>query len=357
MGSGKFADRYFRFKKSLEQCVVNLRMTYSRFVAHQLRKQVVKTKGQKVLTRKLKRRIKKYAKERFGSKGYWPYLAFYAELRGHYVDGWLPYDYFRYVLLPKVNPQSSCEISEQKTFDHKIFGDFTLEPLFVYISGMFLNSDFKQVKTEQVQEFLTAYNDTIIAKEERGTHGKQVKVMHSSEFNPDSIRSDLNYIIQPYVKQYSVLNDLYPDSVNTFRVTSYLGQEGSVKIKSCILRFGVDGSKVDNLSAGGQFIYFDEAGKPSEQAYDTLGLPAGVKHKNTGFTYADFSIPMYNKVIESCKTAHMKYPYVRVIGWDVCVDEKGDPKLLEWNADNPGIHPDDALFGPLWTDDKEILLK
>lgn len=301
--------------------------------------------------------MKKYARNRFGSKGYWPYLAYYAEVRGHYVDGWVPYDYYRYVMLPRVNPQCSCEISEHKTYDHMIFGDFSIKPLCIFVSGMFLDAEFNQIDAEQFMSFLSDYDDFIVVKEERGTHGLQVRMIHSSEFKLDHIDKDLNYIIQPYVKQYSVLNDLYPDSVNTFRVVTYLCPGGSVKVKSSILRFGVDDLKIDNLSAGGQFIYFDETGKPSEQAYDLLGLPTGVKHKNTEFKFSDFSIPMYDEVMEACRTAHMKYPYIRLVGWDVCVDEFGKPKLIEWNADNPGFHPEEALFGPFYMDNAEILLK
>jgi hypothetical protein len=357
MGGGKFENRYFRFEKSVKNGIMKLSMLYSRRAANRLRKQVVQAKGETVLNRKLKGAIKAYSRERFGTKAYWPYLAYYAEIRGEYVDGWIPYDYYRYMMLPKINPQYSCEISEHKTYDHMVFGDFAIRPLYIFVSGMFLDAEFKKVGTEQVMKFLAEYKENIVVKEERGTHGLQVRMIHSSEFKMDSINKNVNYIIQPHVKQYSVINDLYPDSVNTFRVISYLRPDGSVVIKSSILRFGVDGSKIDNLSARGQFIYFDEIGKPSEQAYDLLGLPTGVRHKNTGFKYSDFSIPMYEEVMEACKTAHMRYPYIRLVGWDVCVDEHGKPTLIEWNADNPGFHPEEALFGPFYPDDDEILLK
>ena len=356
MGRVKFENRYFSLVKSVKTGYMKLSMVYSRRKANKLRKQVVQARGEKVLNRKLKGAIKAYSRKRFGTKAYWPYLAYYTEIRGEFVDGWIPYDYYRYVMLPKINPQYSTEISEHKTYDHRLFGDFSIRPLFIFVSGMFLDADFNHIDTEQLMKSLADYKDFIVVKEERGTHGLQVRMIHSSEFKMDSINKDVNYIIQPYVKQYSVISDLYPDSVNTFRVISYLGPDGSVKIKSSILRFGVDGLKIDNLSAGGQFIYFDENGKPSEQAYDLLGLPVGVKHKNTGFRYSDFSIPMYEEVMEACRTAHMKYPYIRLVGWDVCVDEHGKPKLIEWNADNPGFHPEEALFGPFYPEDDEILL-
>lgn len=311
---------------------------------------MVKQKGESVITRQLKKEIKDYAKKRFGSRSYWPYLAYYTELRGKFMEGWLPYDYYRYKILSRINPQHSCEISENKTFDHRIFGDFAIRPLFVFISGMFYDADFTLLEEEKLMEDLAAYKAQIVVKEERSTHGLQVMVMQASEFKAELLRKDLNYVIQPYVKQHESLNALYPQSVNTYRVTTYLRPDGSIIVKAVILRFGVHGSKLDNLSSGGQFIYFDEEGNPCKFAYNLMGLPQGDKHINTGFRFSDLKVPMFQEIKDQCVSAHQLYPYVRIIGWDVCVNEKGEPKLLEWNADNPGFHPDDAIFGPLWAD-------
>ena len=350
MASTKFENRYFRFVASLKRFVDRLTVTYSRMLAHRGRRQVVKHRGGSVISRQVKKEIKAYARERYGSKAYWPYLAYYTELRGEFKRGWLPYDYYRYKILPRINPQHACEISENKTYDHRIFGDFAIRPLFVFISGMFYDAEFKLLEEARIKEILAEYKDTIVVKEERGTHGLQVKVMDASEFAPDMLRKDLNYVIQPYVKQHESLSELYPHSVNTFRVTTYLRPDGTIIVKAVILRFGIDGSKLDNLSSGGQFIYFDEAGNPSRHAYNLMGLVQGEKHVNTGFAFADLKVPMFQEIKEQCVTAHQLYPYVRIIGWDVCVDEHGEPKLLEWNADNPGFHPDDAIFGPLWAE-------
>ncbi len=350
MASSRFENRYFSFMASVRRAMERLTVTYSRILAHRGRRQVVRHKGKRVVTRQVKRQIKAYARERFGSKAYWPYLAYYTELRGEFVKGWLPYDYYRYKILPRINPPHDCEISENKTYDHRIFGDFAIRPLCVLISGLFYDADLNLLDEAKVAEKLAAHKDRIVVKEERGTHGLQVKVMEASEFSTDMLRRDLNYVVQPYVKQYKSLSDLYPHSVNTFRVTTYLRPDGSVIVKGVILRFGINGSTLDNLSSGGQFIYFDEAGNPSRFAYNLMGLVQGERHVNTGFPFAELKVPMFQEIKDQCVTAHQLYPYVRIIGWDVCVDEHGEPKLLEWNADNPGFHPDDAIFGPLWAE-------
>jgi hypothetical protein len=124
-----------------------------------------------------------------------------------------------------------------------------------------------------------------------------------------------------------------------------------------MLRFGVDGIKVDNLSSGGSCIYIDPSGRAAAFGYDYYGVRTGEHHKNTGYRFADLQIPMFHKVREACMGAHGKFPYLRVIGWDVCLDESGEPKLIEWNTDGPSVTWEDALFGPFLKDyDEEEFL-
>jgi len=347
-------DRYCKLERSLKNLFVKLCMVYSRMQAHKYRKEVVKRYGRSVINRQVKKTMKEYARERFGKTSYWPYLALYTEIRGEFIEEWLPVDYYKYVLLPRINPKPSSYLSEHKTFDYRIFGDFAVKPLFLFISGMFLNPDLEVSEDNQVKKFLSDYNNNIVIKEESGCQGKQVSIIHSSEFIPEKLKRNVNYIIQPYIKQYKVLNDLYPESLNTFRVTTYLKDDGSVDIKFVILKFGLDGVKVDNMAAGGHHIYFDISGKPSTFGYDKYGFESGERHKNTGYLYSNVKIPMFNKMIEKCKNAHKKYPYVRLIGWDVCIDDSGEPKLVEWNVDNPGFWIFEAKCGPMWTDDNEV---
>jgi len=353
MGRAEAGSRYFNLVQSLYHYVLKCKMIYSRFEAHKTRREVIKRKGKKVINRQIKRSIKQYAKKRFGSKAYWPYLALYTEIRGQFIEGWLPDDYFRYVLVPQISSASSVHISDYKTFDYQIFGDFALKPLFVYISGIFLNADFEPQKKEQVEQALQEYDAIIVVKEDQGLQGKQVRMIHSSEFKIESLKHGRSYVIQPLVKQYKPINDLYSGSVNTFRVGTFIKNDGSVVVKFAALRFGVDGLKVDNLSAGGQLIYFDTDGKPSNRAYDELGFDMGEQHKNSGYFFADLKVPMFQEVLQACIKAHGKFPYNRFVGWDVCIDASGKPVLLEWNT-NPGFRLFEYIFGPFFPDDDII---
>lgn len=353
MAVAKIKSQYFNLIQSLNNCIVKFKMYYSRYEANKSRRKVIERKGKKVVNRQVKRSIKQYSKKRFGTRAYWPYLALYTESRGQFVEGWLPHDYFRYVLVPQISSASEVGISEYKTYDYQIFGDFALKPLFVFISGMFLTAEFDSVEEEQVKKTLLEYDATIVVKEDRGIQGSQVLIIHSSEFKTETLMPGRGYVIQPYVKQYKVLNDLYSDSVNTLRVTTFIQKDGTVLVKYVVLRFGIDGIKVDNISAGGYFLYFDADGNPSKSAYDKMGLSVGERHKNSGYLFADLKLPMFQEAVNACKSAHKKYPYDRMVGWDVCINDSGKPILLEWNT-NPGFALFESVVGPLFPDDDII---
>jgi len=347
--------KYFQFLKLIDNIVLRLSYLHSRSEARKYRREFLKRNGEKpVLTRQIKKDIKAYCKERFGSAAFWSHLAYLTEINGEFVRGWIPEDYFRYVLEPKLNPTSYVNLGDMRSIDHRRFGDFAIRPLFLRIMNNFYNADFEVVEPDQLRKSLEDYNDTIVVKQEFGWGGKEVRVIHSKKFAPEQLRRGTNYIIQPFIKQHKVLNELYPHSVNTFRVVTFQKKNGSIKVLFTMLRFGVDGIKVDNLTSGGQCIYIDPSGKVAKYGYDYYGVSTGEQHKNTGYRFADLEIPHFHKIGDACIRAHQKYPYLRFIGWDVCLHESGEPKLIEWNTDGPSLTWEDALFGPFFPDDSEF---
>ena len=50
----------------------------------------------------------------------------------------------------------------------------------------------------------------------------------------------------------------------------------------------------------------------------------------------DYQIPSYDRAIEMIKRMHMRLPYLNILGWDVAIEENGNPILIEINT-NPGL--------------------
>ncbi len=66
-----------------------------------------------------------------------------------------------------------------------------------------------------------------------------------------------DYIIQEGVVQHSIMNGIYPLSINTFRIITEYTEEYGVRILFVLLRMGDKGMEVDNASSGGVYIGVD----------------------------------------------------------------------------------------------------
>lgn len=327
---------------------VNTKM--SRNKARAYRKELIERNGKSFVDRQLMKEIKKYCREVLGSESYWPWLALYTELRGEFKRGWMPDDYYRFELLTKMNPERYMGLSDAKILDHKLFNGFTIAPLFFRSNGQFCLKDGTVISKIKLQSMLNNLDDEIIIKPDNGRGGRNIMFKHSSELRLDELPSGTNLLVQRVAKQHEELNKLYPHSVNTFRVLTFIDNGGKVKIKFIFLRFGRDGTRVDNASSGGAWVFIDPKGRIVPPAYETIGLPIGDVHPNTGIKYTDLKLPFLSKVKDFCKEVHRSFPHTRIIGWDVFIDEQGEPKLIEWNANNPILWVPEALFGPFFDD-------
>ncbi|MGI6777074.1 MAG: sugar-transfer associated ATP-grasp domain-containing protein [Acetivibrionales bacterium] len=159
-----------------------------------------------------------------------------------------------------------------------------------------------------------------------------------------------DYIVQEVATQHRVLASIHPESLNTIRVISFLFQ-GEVHISSSILRMGVGGSRLDNISAGGIACPILPDGKLAEKALDNQSK--WVTSHPGGTVFSGIRIPSYERVLETIRRAHKEIPHFRIIGWDFSIDETGCPVLIEYNG-APGMNQ--VSCGPLFGELTESVL-
>lgn len=329
-------------------CKNHVSYKMSRDIAHKIRKQIIVQNGREVINNRLLNEIKKYCSERFGSTSYWPWLALYTELTGKFKRGWIPDDFYRFELLPEMNPEKFMRFSEAKTIDHKLFNELIIAPLFFRTNGQYCYKNGTIKTKSEIKELLADFNEEIIIKPASGRGGNKIMFEHSAKLCLDDLPGDTDLIFQKVVRQHPELDKLYPYSINTFRVLTYIDSKGIIKIKFIIIRFGQGGTRVDNASRGGGWIFVQKDGKVKPIAYDKYGQPLDIRHPDTGFEYSHLKLPFLPRIVSFCKDAHSKFPYSRIIGWDVFINENGEPKLIEWNANNPFFWAIEARFGPFF---------
>jgi hypothetical protein len=301
-----------------------------------------------VVDRRLLKEIKGYCKSAFGNESYWPWLAVYAELTGEFKKGWMPDEYYRFKFLPRMNPEKFIGLSAQKTFDYKLFKDSIVEPLLFRSNGRYCMKDGRVISKAEAARLLSALDEEIIIKPDSSHGGEGITFKQAGELRLEELPADGDLLFQKVVKQHPELNRLYPHSINTFRVLTYMDPNGDINIKFIYLRFGQGGNRVDNSSSGGGWIFVHLNGKVEPVAYDTDGIDIGTLHPDTGIEYAELEFPFLQKVITLCEKTHQTFPYLRIIAWDVFIKENGEAKFIEWNANYPGFLAVEARFGPFF---------
>lgn len=142
------------------------------------------------------------------------------------------------------------------------------------------------------------------------------------------------YLLEECLKQHNDLSKLNESSINTIRPTVIKSKNGDIKWLSCVLRVGKKGSIIDNLSKGGVMYPVDiVSGKISGPGYDKYGNTY-INHPDSNIFMLGFQIPNWEIVRDSINYCMSIISGIRMVGWDICIQEDGI-ELIEGNI-QPG---------------------
>jgi hypothetical protein len=159
-----------------------------------------------------------------------------------------------------------------------------------------------------------------------------------------------NFVIQRKVKQHSWFSSYNESSVNTIRMMTYRSPvSGKVHYLRSVLRYGRPGSIVDNQASGGLSCGVDSAGKVQDFAVDKYG-------RRSDQLPVTESVPGFAEMQSAAIEIAAKYPYHRILGFDFCVEENGEVKLLEINTKNLEINFIQMNLGPLFAEFTEEVI-
>ena len=102
-----------------------------------------------------------------------------------------------------------------------------------------------------------------------------------------------------------------------------------------VVRIGRKNQIVDNQCAGGISTAISKEGKLGKFAFGGFSTD-NILETDSGVMLEDYQIPSYDRAIEMIKRMHMRLPYLNILGWDVAIEENGNPILIEINT-NPGL--------------------
>ncbi|MBO7698065.1 MAG: hypothetical protein J6S38_03390, partial [Erysipelotrichaceae bacterium] len=200
----------------------------------------------------------------------------------------------------------------------------------------YMKRDWLDMRKTSLQEFekFCKKHDEMMIKPLNLTGGAGVEKLYVKDYSSikelyDLILNKKAYLVEEVVKQHHDISKIYPYSVNTYRVLT-IKTDDDVDVIYGIIRFGNNGSVVDNHHAGGMSTPFDvETGKILYPAVD-LDLNLFEEHPMTHVKFVGYQLPFWPEAKQMVKEAALLIPEIRYNGWDVAVSEDG-PLLIEGN--------------------------
>jgi hypothetical protein len=153
-------------------------------------------------------------------------------------------------------------------------------------------------------------------------------------------------IVQEVLRQDSRMAVFSTFSVNTIRMTTMLTPQGNVININSFLRFGLGESFVDNVGSGGLAVGIDNlTGRLKRYAHDKKwGRYAA--HPTTGVVFDNFVMPEWNRICDVAAVVQNHFPFYRLLGLDIALDQNGEPVVVEINS-APDLAALEQIAGPL----------
>lgn len=272
-----------------------------------------------------------------------------------------------YSLWPKFNEMGFIPLLDNKLLFYHYFKALRINTIDIlaHNHGHKFMSDGETMHISSVDHFLKIIDEMILRSCTRSIYIKQCynsyggqgifRIDENDLNNRDYLRKEVfdkivrsSFIFQETVCPHHDLIKINPDCLSSLRIDTFLNSDGSADVISAFLRYGTNGSIVDNTSSGGGQVGINlETGLLDKYGYATLSDGKGMVHEfhpDTKIEFEGYGIPFFKESLELVKEAAVGIPGLRLVGWDVAVLENG-PVLIEGNHDYDMTGTDLALGG------------
>ncbi|WP_271402367.1 sugar-transfer associated ATP-grasp domain-containing protein [Salinicoccus roseus] len=308
-------------------------------------------------------------KRHYGKKVPTRWHRLYQSYTGRYNKKYFPEVLFTTKLERRLNDREVARFISDKSFLPMYYRDVegirSPDTYLMNNSGIFYTADRRIISREKAASLLWEQGEVIIKPTLDSSSGDSVNRFdfHNGidRISGDSIEDVFdaykeNFLVQEKIIPSRHLKVLYPDSINTLRVITYLIDD-EVKCAPITLSMGRDGNHVDNIQAGGISIAVSDDGMLADEGYTHFG-EVHTEHPDTGKPFKGHRLPKIPDVIRMAKEMHEKTPHMRIISWDITIDENEAIVLLEINISGqsvwfPQMVSGKAVFG----EDTELMIQ
>jgi hypothetical protein len=290
--------------------------------------------------------------------------AFYC-LTGDFNPKYIPRHLFRNVLIPNYN-QSNTWINRLRIWKDKNLFDILKIEQFVptegrIIRGRLLDKNYKPTNELGLLKHFESSTNEVVAKITNSSAGRGIFFIPIGDFSAwlegaivKSEKLNINFSLQLPFNQHKLMANLNPTSVNTLRITT-VRLNNSIHSFSPFVRFGIKGSRVDNVGAGNLCVGLDSNGRLKPDIFDKSGHKFEHKSSEHNGNY-DIKVPSFEECLKLCLNAHEYLYDLDIIAWDVVIDKNGKPYILEFNIQYLDADLNQFCNGPFFGDMTDQIL-
>lgn len=296
----------------------------------------------------------------------------YEGINGIFHKDYFPDYLFATKLEPILNNYKYARIYGDKSLTEILYSKYSKlkipQTYLVKSNGIWYNADRRPIGLKEVKEILFQLGEAIIKPTIGASSGKGVwfcNFVDGTDLNNETtinhlIESDYNnFIIQEKMVQHHSFSRLYPHSINTIRIITYIANEKVNHADLCI-RMGTGGKKVDNIHSGGLVVGLDNDGNLNDYAYKLGYSDSKIRldrHPDTNIVFKDYKLDGINKIIETAMDLHGLTPNMGIISWDFMIDQNSNPSLIEANYMNQSIwFPQIVHAKPIFGENTEYMI-
>ena len=279
---------------------------------------------------------------------------YYSRTSGVKSDRYMPMDVYFFYALPCLNRWDLRVAYTDKNIYSGLFRNVAQpETVVKNINGIFYDNEERVISSDAAINLATsAFNrGGVIIKPTLDTcngigvalldGGNQALV--AKQFADYSV----NYIVQQKIVQHSEMAKLNSSSLNTLRIFTYRDIEREVHYLhgKTFLRFGGKGSVMDNGSAGGGICKVYDDGCVDDAVHRFKKIDTSSLALDYGIL--SMRVPSFSRAVEFVVSLHDRLPYFDYIGWDVAIDQRGNPVFIEHNV-LPSVEGPQLISGPVF---------
>ena len=250
-----------------------------------------------------------------------------------------------------INPSSVSKAFSDKLLFPLLFPSVKQPQIIIgYYNGSYITGNYSPLTEKQAISRILDYGKPIIIKQSVDTMGgKGIEFL--DKYDSEVLRMNFNsrnknFLVQELVEQSDDVAFYNPSSLNTIRIET-LFLNGKCTVVFRMLRHGIEGMRLDNMSSGGLGVGIKEDGTLSFASSDTISEKYDTHY--SGKKYNECKIPNFSTICDTACRLHYNVSQVGFIGWDFALDKNNDPVLIEANFYRPGTIDqyldDKPLFG------------